>query len=80
MRYLLSGDRERDGFHFTDSLPFVWKVSFVADDAVLNLKFCRRRAHINRLVRQFHEFIEIKRAIVQRARQTKPVIYEHSFA
>ena len=56
------------------------EVSFVSDDAVLNLKFCRRRAHVNRLVRQLHEFIEIERAIVERAGQAKPVIYEHSFA
>jgi hypothetical protein len=56
------------------------KVPFVADDAILNLEFCRRRAHINRLVGQFHEFIEIERAIVERAGKTKPVVYEHSFA
>ena len=54
-------------------------VSFIADDAVLNLEFCRRGARVNRLVGQLHEFIKIERTIVECARQTKPVIYQYSF-
>jgi DNA polymerase III alpha subunit len=55
-------------------------VTFVANDAVLNFKFRRRRAHVDHLVRYLHELIEIKRAIIERARETKPIIYEHGLA
>src|SRR5580765_3020913 len=79
-RYSLAWQNKWHQFLLSDALSLMRKVPVVADDAVLNFKFCRRRAHINRLVRQLHEFIEIKRAIVECARQTKTVIYEHSFA
>jgi len=55
-------------------------VSFVTDYAVLNFELGRRRTDVNGLVRQPHELVEIERAIVQRARQTEAVIYEHGLA
>src|SRR5262245_23016335 len=79
-RYSFTRQNKWHELCLSDALAFVRNVPFSADDAVLDLKFCRRRAHINRLVRQFHEFIEIERAIVQRAWQTKSIVHKHSFA
>ena len=71
---------ERHKFRVADSLPFMREVSFVSNHAVLNFKFCRSRAHVNGLVRQLHELVEIERPIIERAGQAKPIIDEHRFA
>ena len=55
-------------------------VTLVASHAVLNFKFCGRCAHVDDLVRQLHELVEIERTIVERARQAKPIIDEHGLA
>ena len=55
-------------------------VSVVSNNAVLNFEFCRRRAHINDLVRHFHELVEVERTIIERARETKSIIHEHGLA
>src|ERR1044072_4590805 len=56
------------------------KISFIADNAVLDLEFRRRRADIDELVCHFHELVKVQWPIVQRARQANPVIDEHSLA
>ena len=55
-------------------------VSLISNHAVLNFKFSRRRADVNGLVRQLHELVEIKGPIIERAGQTKTVIYQHGLA
>src|SRR6266496_3947851 len=67
-------------FLFPYSLASVRDISFVSSHAVLNFKFCRGRADVNDLVRQFHELVEIERPIIERARQAEPEIYKHRFA
>src|SRR5690242_652672 len=75
-----AGHSKRHQFRFSDSLSAVRKISLVGDNAVLNFELGGRGADVNGLVRQLHEFVKIERTIVERARQTEPVIYEHSFA
>src|SRR5580704_19287288 len=58
----------------------MWYVSLISNHAVLNFKFGRRGAHIDDLVRRLYELVEIERAIIERARQAKAIIYEHGFA
>ena len=58
----------------------MWEISLISNHAVLNFKFCRCGSHVDDLVRYLHELVEVERAIVERARQAKAVIYEHSFA
>src|SRR5207247_9382614 len=71
---------ERHQFLFANPLSPMRDVTLVSNDAVLNFKFCRRRAHIDHLVRYLHELIEIERAIIECARMTKPILYEQGFA
>src|SRR5215510_1365045 len=75
-----SGQNERNEFLLPDPLSPVRDVSVVTNYAILNFELGRRCAHVNGLVRQFHEFIEIKRAVIERARQTKTVLNQHSLA
>ena len=55
-------------------------VASISDDAVLNLEFRRRRADVNQLVRQLHEFGKIQWPVIERARQTEPILNEYGFA
>src|SRR5438874_202735 len=75
-----SWQNKRHHFRFSNSLSAMRDVSFVTDRAVLDFELGRRGTHVNSLVRQPHELVEIERAIVQRARQTEAVIYEHGLA
>ena len=56
------------------------KIIFVSDNAVLNFEFGGSSAHVDDLVRHFHELIEIERTVVERAGQPEAVVYEHGFA
>ena len=56
------------------------KITFVPDNAVLDLEFSGSSAYVDDLVRHFHELVEIERAVVERARQTESVIYKNGFA
>src|SRR6516162_1549762 len=71
---------ERHKLFFPNPLPPMWDVTLVTNDAVLNLKFRRCCAHVDHLVRHLHKLIEIKRAIIERAREAKAIIYEHGLA
>ena len=55
-------------------------VTLVTYDAVLNLEFRGRSAHVNQLVRQLHELWKIQWPVIERARQAKPVLNEDCFA
>src|SRR5205809_6605503 len=80
MRYIFAGDRERDEFFLPDSLSLMRHVTSISDHAVLNFEFCGRGTHINELVGQVHEFVEIERPIIECAGKTKSVVDEHRFA
>src|SRR6266576_3951452 len=58
----------------------VRNITFVSSNAVLDFKFCRRCADVNRLVGRLHELVEIKRPIIESAGQTEPVIYKDALA
>src|SRR5690242_6397652 len=70
---------KRHKFLLSNSLSAVRDISFVTDCAVLNFELGRRGTDVYGLIRQLHELVKIERPIVERARQTEPVIYEHSF-
>ena len=55
-------------------------VAFISNNAVLDFELSRCRAHVNKLVRKFHELIEIQRPVIERARQTETIIHQHGFA
>ena len=55
-------------------------VAFVSGNAVLNLELSRRRTHVDELVRELHELVEVQRTIIERARQTETVINQHGLA
>ena len=80
MRYIFAGDRERDEFFLPDSLSLMRHVTSISDHAVLNFEFCGRGTHINELVGQVHEFVEIERPIIECAGKTKSVVDQHCFA
>jgi hypothetical protein len=67
-RYSFSRQNKRHRLIHADPLPFVREIFRVADHTVLNFKLRRRCAHIDHLVRHFHEFIEIERPIIEGAR------------
>src|SRR5206468_7472016 len=67
-------------FLFSNALPLMREISLVSDHAILNLKLGRGRAHVDNLVCQLHEFVEIERPIIERAGQTKSVIDQHGLA
>ena len=73
-------DHKRHRFVLADPLPLMRKVSRVSDDAVLDLELRRRRADVGDLVRHLHEFLEIQRPIVERARQPEAVFDQHRLA
>ena len=58
----------------------MWDVCLIANDAVLNFKFCWCRAHVDDLVGHLHELTKIERTIIERAGQAKAVVDQHSFA
>jgi hypothetical protein len=55
------------------------EVSLVPNNAVLDFELGGRRAHIRDLVRHSHEFLEIQRPIVERARQPKAIFHQDGF-
>src|ERR1043166_9126342 len=79
-RYRFARQYKRHRLILTDTLSFMWKIIFVSDNAVLNFKFGGSSAHIDDLVRHFHELVEIERAVVERAWQTEAVVHQHGFA
>src|SRR5207245_11421675 len=79
-RYRLTSAVRRHQFFFVNPLSSMWVVFLVANHAVLNFKFCRRRAYVDDLVRRLHELVEIKRTSIERAWQAKAVIYQYSLA
>ena len=75
-----SGQHEWNGLILPDPLSLVRNVALIFDHAVLNFEFRRCGAHVNELIRHLHEFVEIERPIIERARQTKSVLDQHGFA
>ena len=47
---------------------------------VFHLPRARGRTHVDRLAHVLHELFELQRSVVQRARQTKPVLDQHFLA
>src|SRR5438128_7889484 len=60
MRYIFPSDREGDKFLFPNPLSPMWDVCLIANDAVLNFKFCWCRAHVDDLVGHLHELTKIE--------------------
>ena len=73
-------DQKWHVFVFADALAFVREVAGVADDAVLDLELGGRGADVGELVRHAHEFLEIQRSVIERAREAEAVFDQHGFA
>ncbi len=55
-------------------------VASISYDAVPNLEFRRRGADVNQLVGQLHELRKVQWPVIERARQTEPILNEYRFA
>src|SRR3984893_12887267 len=73
-------DQNRFGLLLTDPRTRVRDVVRVANHTVLDLEFCGCRTDVENLPGHLHELREIQWAIIQRAREPKPVLNEHSFS
>ena len=71
---------ERHQFFFPNARALMREVTLVADNAVLNFKFGRSRAHIHELVGVGHEFGKIERPIVERAGEPETIFDKHRLA